>query len=139
MRKIRAASPSGSSYCLDFIVQKNANNPTAPKQSEIGISIERTSIYLVRSALRETIIEDVDIAIAAANGVAKPIKAIGTAIPQEVQEVLPEVVNYAIISNDTDDNKYLTVAYEHIVPLLIEAVKEQQEEIEELSRILLDG
>ena len=60
-------------------------------------------------------------------------------IAQEVQEVLPEVVNYAIISNDTDDNKYLTVAYEHIVPLLIEAVKEQQEEIEELSRILLDG
>lgn len=46
---------------------------------------------------------------------------------QQVQAVLPEIVVPAPI-----DDKYLTVNYERLVPLLIEAIKEQQKQIEEL-------
>ena len=46
---------------------------------------------------------------------------------QEVQAVMPEVVVPAPISD-----KYLTVRYEKLIPLLIEAIKEQQVQIESL-------
>jgi hypothetical protein len=46
-------------------------------------------------------------------------------IAQEVQEILPEVVH-------TRKNGVLAVDYSKIVPLLIEAIKEQQIQIEEL-------
>jgi len=46
-------------------------------------------------------------------------------IAQEIEEVLPEVVT-------TRDSGYKAVKYEKIVPLLIEAIKEQQKQIEEL-------
>ena len=46
---------------------------------------------------------------------------------QEVEKVLPEIVTEAPI-----DSKYKTVWYDKLVPLLIEAVKEQQQQIDEL-------
>lgn len=52
---------------------------------------------------------------------------------QQVQAVLPEVVVPAPISD-----KYLTVHYDRLVPLLIEAIKEQQAQIEELKAKLGD-
>jgi hypothetical protein len=46
---------------------------------------------------------------------------------QQVQAVLPEVIAPAPI-----DPQYMTLHYERIVPLLVEAIKEQQKQIEEL-------
>ena len=50
-------------------------------------------------------------------------------IAQEIEEVLPEVVT-------TRDNGYKAVKYEKIVPLLIQAIKEQQEQINKLEEKL---
>ena len=46
-------------------------------------------------------------------------------VAQEVEKVLPEIV-------DTRDNGYKAVKYEKMVALLIEAIKDQQKQIEEL-------
>jgi hypothetical protein len=46
---------------------------------------------------------------------------------QEVQAIMPEVVVPAPI-----DNQYLTVHYEKLIPLLIEAIKELRAEVEEI-------
>lgn len=61
---------------------------------------------------------------------------------QEVQSVLPEVVTLApfdvVVDEDTkvasskSGEEYLTVSYDKLVPLLIEAIKEQQKQIDEL-------
>jgi len=61
---------------------------------------------------------------------------------QEVKAVLPEVVTLAAFDTEFDENQkpigsksgedYLTVNYDKLVPLLIEAIKEQQKQIDEL-------
>jgi len=61
-------------------------------------------------------------------------------IAQEVQEVLPQAVAPAPFDIDFTDEKktsksgenYLTIQYERLVPLLVEAIKEQQEQINTL-------
>jgi hypothetical protein len=50
---------------------------------------------------------------------------------QEVEKVLPEVIKPAPV-----DNKYKTLDYAKVVPLLVEAIKEQQEQIEDLQKKL---
>lgn len=46
-------------------------------------------------------------------------------LAQEIEKVLPEIVA-------TRDNGYLAVKYEKLVPLLIEAIKEQQKQINQI-------
>jgi len=48
-------------------------------------------------------------------------------IAQEVKKILPEVVT-------TDANGVNSVAYNELIPVLIEAIKEQQKEIEYLKK-----
>jgi hypothetical protein len=52
-------------------------------------------------------------------------------IAQEVEQVLPELVS-------TDDDGTKSVAYASAVPVLVEAIKEQQKQIE-LQQLLIDG
>ena len=53
-------------------------------------------------------------------------------IAQEIESIMPEVVS-------TRKNGYKAVKYDRIVPLLIEAIKEQQKQIEELKSIIDGG
>ena len=54
-------------------------------------------------------------------------------IAQEVEQVMPEVVCTAPIVNIHNlDTDYKTVHYDKLVPLLIEAIKELKNEIEEI-------
>ena len=58
-------------------------------------------------------------------------------IAQQVQKVLPEAVYKYSMKDDNGDNEdYLGIAYTEVIPLLVEAIKEQQKNIEKLeSRI----
>jgi hypothetical protein len=66
-------------------------------------------------------------------------------IAQQVQAVLPEVVKPAPFDSEMNADgvmvsksgeNYITVQYERMVPLLIEAIKEQQAQIEKLNKAL---
>ena len=50
-------------------------------------------------------------------------------LAQEIQEVFPELVS-------KDDNEMLAVNYQGLVPVLINALKEQQQEIDELKEVV---
>jgi len=50
-------------------------------------------------------------------------------IGKELQTVFPELVKQ-------DKNGYLSVDYISIIPVLVEAVKEQQAQIEELKKLI---
>ncbi|NDB05537.1 MAG: tail fiber domain-containing protein [Acidimicrobiia bacterium] len=58
----------------------------------------------------------------------RPIREVGVSA-QDVADVLPEIVKPAPI-----DEKYLTIHYERLVPLLIEAIKELNLKVERLEQ-----
>jgi hypothetical protein len=63
-------------------------------------------------------------------------------IAQEINEVLPEVVKIAPFDSNKyghsiSGENYLTVMYQKVVPLLIEALKEQKEQIDRINKMLL--
>lgn len=61
-------------------------------------------------------------------------------LAQEVQSVLPQAIDYAPFDREEGKSKsgqdYLTVKYEKLVPLLIEAIKELKQEVNELNDII---
>lgn len=57
-------------------------------------------------------------------------------IAQEVEQVLPEIVREKETIYHGEEGKYKTVDYEKIVGVLIEAIKEQQKQIDELKSLL---
>ena len=50
-------------------------------------------------------------------------------IAQEVEIVLPELINELQL---TEEQAYKSVNYDALIPILIKAIKEQQEQIDEL-------
>jgi hypothetical protein len=62
-------------------------------------------------------------------------------IAQEIQEVLPEVVNFAPFDFGTDNtsvsgDNYLTLNYDKVVPLLLQAIKELKFELDEVKKLI---
>jgi hypothetical protein len=53
-------------------------------------------------------------------------------LADQVESVMPEIVTESI---ELNGQSYKTVSYEKLVPVLIEAIKQQQEQIEELMRL----
>jgi len=81
--------------------------------------------------------------VAASYGYTDNKKQVGV-IAQEVEQVLPEIVVPAPFDIGKNDDgheyslsgkNYKTVHYEKIIPLLIEAIKEQQTQIDELKKL----
>ena len=62
-------------------------------------------------------------------------------IAQEIQEVLPEVVNFAPFDYGVDNKNisgenYLTLNYDKVVPLLLQAIKELKCELDEVKKLI---
>ena len=91
----------------------------------------KTRLGLIENALAK--VQSLDGFYYEANKVAQALgyevkREIGVSA-QQVQAILPEIISPAPISD-----KYLTVDYSRIVPLLIEAIKELKAELDELKR-----
>jgi hypothetical protein len=64
-------------------------------------------------------------------------------IAQQVQTFIPEIVKPAPFDIDENGNSitgfnFMTVQYERLVPIIIQAIKEQQQEVQQLLKQLED-
>ena len=64
-------------------------------------------------------------------------------IAQEIQKVIPDAVTTAPFDTDENGNsktgeEYLTVQYERLIPILVQAIKEQQLKVKELLQKIED-
>jgi len=55
-------------------------------------------------------------------------------LAQDVQKVFPELVK-----TTNDSNQTLSVNYQGLIPVLINAIKEQQKEIKKLEKLLINN
>ena len=67
-----------------------------------------------------------------------PEKRLPGVIAQEIEKVLPEVV-YNVDNVNGDEEEYKAVRYAHVVPLLIEAIKELTGKVNDLENRLANG
>jgi hypothetical protein len=51
-------------------------------------------------------------------------------IAQEIEQIIPQAIEPAPF-----DNEYKTIKYNRIIPLLVECIKEQQKQIDELKSL----
>ena len=68
-------------------------------------------------------------------------KRVAGLFAQDVEAVLPEAVKLAPFDTDENENSksgenYLTIQYEKLIPLLVEAIKDQQQQIGELRELV---
>ena len=57
-------------------------------------------------------------------------------IAQDVQEVIPELVNESILLNGKEGETKLGVEYNKMIAVLTNAIQEQQKQIEELKKLI---
>jgi hypothetical protein len=120
--------PAGFIYASNNITSKLSDKRLKENIKNIDNCIEKiqsmTGVYFTQNKLAEKF------------GYNDYQKQIGL-IAQQISAVFPEAVSTAPFdSDDTGNSKsgenYLTINYDKLVPLLIEAVKEQQKEIKQL-------
>ena len=87
----------------------------------------KTNVQVIPKAL-EKVLQLRGVTFDRTDGDSKAVKSMGL-VAQELEEFVPEVVV-------TNSNGLKSVAYANIVGLLIEAIKEQNETIQELRKVL---
>ena len=80
-----------------------------------------------RYLLKEIVYQGPDLANATAQALGYEVKREVGVSAQDVERVMPEIVAPAPI-----DEQYMTVRYERLVPLLIEAIKELRAEVNDI-------
>jgi hypothetical protein len=117
--EIRAAGEITAYYTSDERLKENVHiisNPIERLEQIRGVEFDWTDTYLKeRGGEDEFYVRKHDVGV----------------IAQEIEKVLPEVVA-------TRENGYKAVKYEKIVPLLIECIKEQQKQINQILQELQD-
>lgn len=115
-----ACSGNISSYYSDERLKTKTSDITEP----LEIIDKLNGFYYIPNALANS------------NGITRTTQEIGLSA-QDVQSVLPEIVNLAPfdLARDADDNlvsksgeNYLTISYERLAPVFVEAIKELKKE-----------